>query len=35
MRILETAVCAPSGGNAQSWYFVVITSPNAKKFHDS
>ncbi len=24
-QILEAAVCAPSGGNTQDWYFVVIT----------
>jgi nitroreductase len=31
LRLLEAAVWAPSGGNAQNWRFVVITDPEVKK----
>lgn len=30
-QILEAAVCAPSGGNTQDWYFVVITDPDQRR----
>lgn len=30
-RILEAAICAPSGGNVQDWYFVVVTDPEQRK----
>ena len=30
-QILEAATCAPSGGNAQDWYFVVITDPEQRR----
>ncbi|HUA36490.1 MAG TPA: nitroreductase family protein [Candidatus Binataceae bacterium] len=30
-HVLEAAVCAPSGGNAQDWYFVVITDPEQRR----
>jgi nitroreductase len=30
-RILEAAICAPSGGNVQDWLFVVITDPEQRK----
>ncbi|HVZ10168.1 nitroreductase family protein [Rhodopila sp.] len=29
-RILEAGTCAPSGGNMQSWRFMVITDPTVK-----
>ncbi len=30
-QILEAAICAPSGGNIQDWYFLVITDPEQRK----
>jgi nitroreductase len=30
-RILEAAVCAPSGGNSQDWRFVVITDNEQRR----
>lgn len=30
-RILEAAICAPSGGNSQDWLFVVITDPEQRQ----
>ncbi len=30
-RILQAAICAPSGGNVQDWYFVVVTDPEQRK----
>jgi nitroreductase len=30
-KIVEAAVCAPSGGNAQLWRFLVIKSPEIKQ----
>jgi nitroreductase len=30
-RILEAAICAPSGGNAQEWIFAVITDPEQRR----
>jgi nitroreductase len=30
-RILEAAICAPSGGNVQDWYFVVVTDLEQRK----
>jgi len=30
-RILEAAVCAPSGGNMQRWRFVVVRDPQIKQ----
>ncbi len=30
-KILEAATCAPSGGNTQDWYFVVVTDPEQRK----
>ncbi len=27
-RLIEAAIWAPSGGNAQTWRFVVVTDPN-------
>jgi nitroreductase len=30
-RILEAAICAPSGGNLQDWYFVVVTDAEQRK----
>lgn len=30
-RILEAAVCAPSGGNTQEWWFVVITDSEQRR----
>lgn len=31
LKLLEAAVWAPSGGNAQNWRFVVVTDPEVKK----
>ena len=30
-RILEAAVCAPSGGNMQRWRFLVVRDPEVKR----
>jgi nitroreductase len=30
-QILEAAIAAPSGGNAQNWLFVVITDPGQRR----
>jgi hypothetical protein len=30
-KILETGVCAPSGGNMQRWRFLVIRDPRVKE----
>jgi nitroreductase len=30
-RVLEAAICAPSGGNSQDWLFVVITDLEQKQ----
>ena len=30
VRILQAGVCAPSGGNAQGWRFLVIKDPEIK-----
>jgi nitroreductase len=30
-RILEAAICAPSGGNAQEWIFAVIADPEQRR----
>jgi nitroreductase len=30
-KILEAAVCAPSGGNMQRWRFLVIKDPAIKE----
>jgi nitroreductase len=30
-RILEAAICAPSGGNAQEWIFAVIVDPEQRR----
>jgi nitroreductase len=30
-KILETGVCAPSGGNMQQWRFLVIRDPKVKE----
>ncbi|HVN27309.1 MAG TPA: nitroreductase family protein, partial [Candidatus Binataceae bacterium] len=30
-QVLEAGTCAPSGGNAQDWFFVVITDPEQRK----
>src|SRR6266478_605661 len=30
-KILEAAVCAPSGGNMQRWRFLVVRDPKVKK----
>lgn len=30
-QILAAAICAPSGGNTQDWYFVVITDPEQRQ----
>ena len=30
-RILDAAICAPSGGNAQSWAFVVVRDPDLRR----
>lgn len=30
-RILEAATCAPSGGNVQDWYFMVVTDPGQRR----
>jgi nitroreductase len=30
-RILEAAICAPSGGNAQEWIFAVIVEPEQRR----
>ena len=30
-QILEAAICAPSGGNAQEWIFAVITDPEQRR----
>jgi nitroreductase len=29
-QILEAAICAPSGGNVQDWYFMVVTDPEQR-----
>jgi nitroreductase len=29
-RLLETAICAPSGGNRQGWSFVVVKDPGLR-----
>ena len=31
-RILDAAIRAPSGGNAQSWAFVVVRDPAARSW---
>lgn len=30
-KILEAAICAPSGGNSQDWYFLIITDAAQRK----
>jgi len=30
-RVLEAAICAPSGGNVQDWYFVVVTDADQRR----
>ena len=30
-RILESAICAPNGGNTQTWRFLVVKDPAIKK----
>ena len=30
-RMLEAVSCAPSGGNAQPWAFVVVLDPETRK----
>ena len=30
-QILEAATCAPSGGNAQDWYYIIITDPEQRR----
>ena len=30
-RILEAAICAPSGGNTQEWIFAVIANPEQRR----
>ncbi len=30
-RILEAAICAPSGGNRQNWAFVVVRDPELRR----
>jgi nitroreductase len=29
-QILDTAICAPSGGNRQGWFFIVIRDPSTR-----
>lgn len=29
-QLLEAAICAPSGGNRQGWFFIVIRDPKVK-----